>query len=485
MHTQLKKDDASLQKKSSDRHQESRSHDNQNSDLLSGESTEGFTSAPSQTLPSTGQGQLVMQCKGLSENPEPTKISGQLIQRRVNNTGLPDNLKNGIENLSGYAMDDVTVHYNSSKPAQLRAHAYTQGTAIHVAPGQQQHLPHEAWHVVQQKQGRVKPTLQMKGKVNVNDDGGLEREADVMGERAIRYNGKKKMRLQNKKTSELKGSIAQLKRISRFVEKFPGLTEAFRVTYDEEDQLAAGAEGKIYKGTRSDTDEKVAIKVAKPEEISAVKQEIAIYKAIGNKPGVAKCLGYNDRKGILVMELMHGSMVQQKNLPLFISKRLELFIEVWNTVKTLHNRNITHGDLGLKNILIKNKKTTGLADFGSSVAFGSNRTFTKPTTGHQQEWIRKGWSTQEQIDQSNTVNIEDKKLEDRIGFRKLLLNGLLNKVKDGNISNSELDGLYSKIIFKNYFHRTKLIDLIKKEDPTTKDIDQLIEFIRVPSFRLA
>jgi hypothetical protein len=27
-------------------------------------------------------------------------------------------------------------------------------------PGQEQHLPHEAWHVVQQKQGRVKPTGQ-------------------------------------------------------------------------------------------------------------------------------------------------------------------------------------------------------------------------------------------------------------------------------------------------------------------------------------
>ncbi|HAP61901.1 MAG TPA: hypothetical protein DCR93_21180, partial [Cytophagales bacterium] len=36
------------------------------------------------------------------------------------------------------------------------------GTDIHLAPGQQKHLPHEAWHVVQQKQGRVKPTLQPK-----------------------------------------------------------------------------------------------------------------------------------------------------------------------------------------------------------------------------------------------------------------------------------------------------------------------------------
>ncbi|WP_223148901.1 DUF4157 domain-containing protein [Aquimarina sp. RZ0] len=107
------------------------------------------------------------------------------IQRKANKTGLPDNLKSGIENLSGYSMDDVKVHYNSSKPAQLQAHAYAQGTDIHLAPGQQKHLPHEAWHVVQQKQGRVKPTRQLKSKVNINDDAGLEKEADVMGGRAM------------------------------------------------------------------------------------------------------------------------------------------------------------------------------------------------------------------------------------------------------------------------------------------------------------
>ncbi|MEP5341105.1 MAG: DUF4157 domain-containing protein [Algibacter sp.] len=72
----------------------------------------------------------------------------QSIQKKENNTGLPDNLKSGIENLSGYAMDDVKVHYNSDKPAQLNAHAYAQGTDIHVASGQEKHVPHEAWHVV-------------------------------------------------------------------------------------------------------------------------------------------------------------------------------------------------------------------------------------------------------------------------------------------------------------------------------------------------
>ncbi|MEX8505271.1 DUF4157 domain-containing protein [Leptothrix ochracea] len=105
-----------------------------------------------------------------------------VTQRKL--TGLPTQLKAGIESLSGMSMDHVQVHYNSSKPAQLQASAYAQGSNIHVGPGQEKHLPHEAWHVVQQAQGRVRPTVQAKG-MPINDDPGLEREADVMGARAM------------------------------------------------------------------------------------------------------------------------------------------------------------------------------------------------------------------------------------------------------------------------------------------------------------
>ncbi|NEQ85347.1 MAG: DUF4157 domain-containing protein [Moorea sp. SIO2I5] len=121
-----------------------------------------------------------------------TVITGESLRAsrsdNQNKTGLPDRLKAGVESLSGYSMDDVRVHYNSEKPAQLQALAYTQGTEIHVGPGQQKHLAHEAWHVVQQKQGRVRPTKQMKG-VRINEHEGLEREADVMGDKALAGGG--------------------------------------------------------------------------------------------------------------------------------------------------------------------------------------------------------------------------------------------------------------------------------------------------------
>lgn len=109
------------------------------------------------------------------------------LPKKENKTGLPDSLKEGVEGLSGYSLNDVRVHYNSDKPTQLQAHAYAQGTDIHVASGQEKHLPHEAWHVVQQKQGRVKPNVQLKGNIPVNNDAGLEKEADVMGAKAVQF----------------------------------------------------------------------------------------------------------------------------------------------------------------------------------------------------------------------------------------------------------------------------------------------------------
>lgn len=158
-----------------------------------GRAAEGRVSAmrTASSTPDSLTPREVMQLQRAFGNRAVGKMLTQATQRRTvqqkatTTTGLPDQLKTGVENLSGYSLDDVKVHYNSDKPARLHAHAYTQDTEIHLAPGQERHLPHEAWHVVQQMQGRVQPTVQMKGGVNVNDDKGLEREADVMGAKAL------------------------------------------------------------------------------------------------------------------------------------------------------------------------------------------------------------------------------------------------------------------------------------------------------------
>lgn len=119
----------------------------------------------------------------LEDNRQPNAI-----QRKPNRTGLPDNLKSGMEHLSGLNLDHVKVHYNSGKPSALQAHAYAQGSDIHIGPGQEKHLPHELGHVVQQMQGRVKPTTTVGGKA-VNDSPALETEATEIGNRATKFRG--------------------------------------------------------------------------------------------------------------------------------------------------------------------------------------------------------------------------------------------------------------------------------------------------------
>ena len=105
--------------------------------------------------------------------------------RRSAGEGLPSDLQFAVEQLSGRSMDQVTVHRDSSAPRRFGALAFAQGADIHLGAGQEHHLPHEAWHVVQQAQGRVRPSVQAKTAGPVVDDE-LEREADVMGARAAR-----------------------------------------------------------------------------------------------------------------------------------------------------------------------------------------------------------------------------------------------------------------------------------------------------------
>lgn len=140
------------------------------------------------------------------ETHEHTSLTSQTQRKQVhsnaNVTGLPDDLKIGIEALSGTSLDDVRVHYDSSQPAQLNASAYAQGKDIYIGPGQEKHLPHETWHVTQQAQGRVRPTLQMKTGIAINDDEVLEREADEMGQRALQLSAQN-IQLVNKNTPSI------------------------------------------------------------------------------------------------------------------------------------------------------------------------------------------------------------------------------------------------------------------------------------------
>ena len=91
----------------------------------------------------------------------------------------PDSRVASIEKESGISFADVNIHYASSKPKELNAHAYAYGNDVYLGPGQEKHLRHELGHVVQQRQGIVKPMMQLKG-FPVNTDSVLEKNAESL-----------------------------------------------------------------------------------------------------------------------------------------------------------------------------------------------------------------------------------------------------------------------------------------------------------------
>lgn len=103
---------------------------------------------------------------------------------------LPGNVRTKMECALGMDFSSVRIHEGPQATA-MDAIAYTQGRDVHFAPGYyrphsqsgQELLGHELAHVVQQAEGRVSATRQLKG-VGLNDADHLEREADAMGRAA-------------------------------------------------------------------------------------------------------------------------------------------------------------------------------------------------------------------------------------------------------------------------------------------------------------
>ncbi|OJJ14918.1 hypothetical protein BKI52_40910 [marine bacterium AO1-C] len=152
---------------------------------------------------------------------------GKPLQRKsAGSQGLPAQMRTNMESMGGVDLSDVKVHRNSSKPAEIdtkansevfqakqapvqqKTEAFAQGSDIHLAPGMDKHLAHEAWHVVQQKQGRVQPTTSSGG-VAINDSPQLEKEADDMGAKAMQMKATPESPAQMKSTAPQSNPVQQ------------------------------------------------------------------------------------------------------------------------------------------------------------------------------------------------------------------------------------------------------------------------------------
>lgn len=111
------------------------------------------------------------------------------LRQKAGGLPLPRDVRAKMETAFSADFSDVRVHIGH-EATSLGAIAYTWGTNIHFAPGQynphtiqgQKLLGHELWHVLQQKQGRVRNPF--GGGVAVVQDHALEAEADRMGIKA-------------------------------------------------------------------------------------------------------------------------------------------------------------------------------------------------------------------------------------------------------------------------------------------------------------
>lgn len=135
--------------------------------------------------------------------------------------GMPGDLTSGFAATTGHDLSNVNVHYNSNAPAQVGALAYAQGNDIHLGPGQEQHLAHEAAHVVQQREGRVQANNSI-GDMPVNDSQSLESEADSMGAKAMQMKSAESPTQLKQSTAfgAIQRKVAQLKTVETDFGKF-------------------------------------------------------------------------------------------------------------------------------------------------------------------------------------------------------------------------------------------------------------------------
>lgn len=165
---------------------------------LAGNGAATSAPAPRPAAASSGPRPTLQMLFGVQRAPAaaPAENTRDAVHRDLPDDGggqaMPVDVQARMSNAFGMDLSSVRVYEGPRAPA-LGARAFTAGAEVHFAPGEyqptspggQELLGHELAHVVQQSQGRVRGTTQAKG-VAINDDAGLEREADEMGAKAAR-----------------------------------------------------------------------------------------------------------------------------------------------------------------------------------------------------------------------------------------------------------------------------------------------------------
>lgn len=127
-------------------------------------------------------------------SPTPAEQEGSGLPPTDGGSKLPASLSEKFEAAFASDFGSVRLHIDSDYAEQIGAQAFTYGEHIYFAPGKFNPssmtgirlIAHEIVHVLQQREGAVQPNMRL-GRLNINYDRRLEREADEFGGLAAEF----------------------------------------------------------------------------------------------------------------------------------------------------------------------------------------------------------------------------------------------------------------------------------------------------------
>lgn len=136
--------------------------------------------------------------------------------------------------------------------------------------------------------------------------------------------------------------------------------------------IGRGGNAQVYKGKLTvEGGEKTEVAIKKlnfPLFVDNVR-EAQMLTLLADLKGVPNLHGLTPKASLLVMEYCHGETIWDTMTKGQYQRVLEAFVQVCETVQTMHDRHLTHGDIHEKNILVGGDKETveaKLIDFATS-----------------------------------------------------------------------------------------------------------------------
>ncbi|MCK4900898.1 MAG: serine/threonine-protein kinase PknK, partial [Anaerolineales bacterium] len=155
--------------------------------------------------------------------------------------------------------------------------------------------------------------------------------------------------------------------------------------YEMGNLLSQGSMGMVYRGSDTQTQQPVAIKVLRPEIVAnnpglvtRFTREADALRAL-NHPNIIKVLAAaeEDGKHFLVMEFVPGGSLRdllERDAQISISTILEIALDVADALTRSHRLKIIHRDIKPSNVLLAEDGTPRLSDFGLARMAGKNIT---------------------------------------------------------------------------------------------------------------